>query len=224
MTSWDSPEKVAEYVGRIGTVPQRLAGEAALVEFLPPAPRRALDLGCGHGRLVQLLLDARPDLEEIVAVDVSPPMLARAEESFAGEARVSLRQWDLSESITALGDYDVIVSGFAIHHLADARKRALFGEVAGMLVPGGTFANLEVVASPTPELHDAFTRAIGRPGGDPEDQLADVQSQLTWMRAAGLEQVDCMWKWRGFALMVGTRPISLVADCESVTDERNRSR
>jgi cyclopropane fatty-acyl-phospholipid synthase-like methyltransferase len=206
MTSWDSPEKVAEYVGRIGTVPQRLAGEAALVEFLPPAPRRALDLGCGHGRLVQLLLDARPDLEEIVAVDVSPPMLARAAETFADESRVSLRQWDLRDSIAALGDYDVIVSGFAIHHLADTRKRTLFAEIANGLVAGGAFANHEVVASPTPELHDAFTTAIGRPDGDPEDALADVESQLTWMRAAGLEQVDCMWKWRGFALLVGRRP------------------
>jgi tRNA (cmo5U34)-methyltransferase len=205
MTSWDSPEKVAEYVGRIGSVPQRLAGEAALVEFLPPAPRRALDLGCGDGRLVQLLLDARPELETIVAVDVSPPMLARAESSFAGESRVVLRQWDLRDSIVALGEYDVVVSGFAIHHLTDARKRSLFAEVAQVLVPGGTFANLEVVASPTPELHEAFATAIGRLGGDPEDQLAEVESQLTWMRAAGLEQVDCMWKWRGFALMVGNR-------------------
>jgi tRNA (cmo5U34)-methyltransferase len=205
MTSWESPEKVAEYVGRIGTVPQRLAGEAALVEFLPPAPRRALDLGCGDGRLVQLLLDSRPELDEIVAVDVSAPMLARAESNFAGESRVSLRHWDLRDSIAALGEYDVVVSGFAIHHLSDARKRTLFAEVAQLLVPGGTFANLEVVASPTSELQEAFASAIGRPGGDPDDQLADVESQLTWMRAAGLEQVDCMWKWRGFALMVGNR-------------------
>jgi tRNA (cmo5U34)-methyltransferase len=204
MTSWDSPEKVAEYVGRIGTVPQRLAGEAALVEFLPPAPRRALDLGCGDGRLVRLLLDARPQLEGVVAVDASPPMLARAHENFADDPRVSLRQWDLRESLAPLGQYDLIVSGFAIHHLADARKRTLFAEVARLLVGGGTFANLEVVASATPELHAVFTTAIGRPAGDPEDQLAEVESQLTWMRAAGLEQVDCMWKWRGFALMVGT--------------------
>ena len=203
MTGWDAPEKVAEYVGRIGTVPQRLAGEAALVEFLPPAPSRALDLGCGDGRLVRLLLDARPGLDELVAVDASPPMLARATANFADEPRVMVRQWDLRESLAPLGRYDLVVSGFAIHHLADDRKRALFTEVAALLVAGGTFANLEVVASATPELHAKFMAAIGRPDGDPEDQLADVESQLGWMRAAGLEQVDCMWKWRGFALMVG---------------------
>jgi hypothetical protein len=65
------------------------------------------------------------------------------------------------------------------------------------------FANLEVVQSATPELHAAFRRAIGREADDPEDHLAPVDAQLEWMRAAGLEQVDCLWRWRGFALLVG---------------------
>jgi SAM-dependent methyltransferase len=199
-------EKVHEYVHRVGALPQRQAGEAALVEFLPPSPRRALDLGCGDGRLAAILLDARPDLDEVVAIDISPPMLARARERFAAESRVDIREWDLNDSIAPLGAFDVIVSGFAIHHLRDERKRTLLGEVAAQLSPGGTFANLEVVASATPELHAAFRAAIGRGYDDPEDKLVAVESQLEWMRAAGLVQVDCMWKWRGFALLVGDAP------------------
>ena len=88
MTSWTEPEKVAEYVGRIGRVPQRLAGEAALVELLPATPTRVLDLGCGDGRLIALVLDARPDVEEIVGVDNSPPMLDLAA-SASGPTRAS---------------------------------------------------------------------------------------------------------------------------------------
>jgi tRNA (cmo5U34)-methyltransferase len=206
VTSWSDPDKAEEYVERIATVPQRLAGETALVEFLPAAPRRALDLGCGDGRLIRVLLDSRPELEEVVGIDRSPPMLERAARHFAGDDRVTLVSHDLLEPLAGLGPFDLVTSGFAIHHLPDARKQAIFAEVVTLLRGGGTFANLEVVASPTPELQAAFEAAIGRPGGDPEDRLASVEDQLAWMRAAGLEQVDCVWKWRGFALMVGQTP------------------
>jgi tRNA (cmo5U34)-methyltransferase len=206
VTSWSDPGKAGEYVARIATVPQRLAGEAALAEFLPAAPRRALDLGCGDGRLIRLLLEARPEVEEVVGIDLSPPMLERAREHFAGDGRVTLARHDLLDPLDGLGRFDLVTSGFAIHHVPDPRKQAVFAEVVALLQPGGTFANLEVVASPTPELQAAFEAAIGRPGGDPEDRLASVEDQLTWMRAAGLEQVDCTWKWRGFALMVGHAP------------------
>ena len=206
MSSWHSHEKVDEYVGRIHTVPQRRAGEAVLAEIMPPAPRRALDLGCGDGPLTRVILDARPGITEIIAVDASPPMLERIRARFTDEPRVRVEERDLREPIAALGAFDLVVSGFAIHHLDDDRKQSLLGEIAAMLRPGGMYANLEIVASPTPELHAAFRAAIGRGGDDPEDRLVSVETQLAWMRAAGLEQVDCIWKWRGFALLVGDAP------------------
>jgi hypothetical protein len=79
----------------------------------------------------------------------------------------------------------------------------LFAEVAELLAPAGVFLNLEVVASATPQRHAEFLEAIGRTADDPEDRLAPVEDQLAWMRAAGLVNVDCLWRWRGFALLVG---------------------
>lgn len=174
-----------------------------LVETLPAAPERVLDLGCGDGRLAALILDARPSVASVLAVDVSPPMLARARDRFRDDARVSVIEHDLTHSVSGMGRFDVIVSGFAIHHLTDRRKQALYAEVAGALRPGGVFANLEVVASATPQLHATFLAAIGRTADDPEDRLAPVEVQLGWLRGAGLEQVDCLWRWRGFALLTG---------------------
>ena len=205
-TGWRDPAQVDWYVTRIERLPPRLAGEAALVDVLPPEPRRVLDLGCGDGRVAALVIDARPSVEQVVAIDSSPPMLERARERFADDGRVEVCSGDLREPLEVADHFDVVVSGFAIHHLADERKRELFGEVASSLRPGGLFANLEVVASATPELHRTFLTAIGRAADDPEDQLADVESQLTWLREAGLEQVDCLWRWRGFALLVGSKP------------------
>jgi tRNA (cmo5U34)-methyltransferase len=205
-TGWHDPDHVQEYLGRVGTLAPRLAGEAVLVEVLPAAPDRVLDLACGDGRLAALVLEARPSVRHVMAVDRSAPMLAEARARFAADPRVEVRPGDLADPLAPLGRFDLIVSGFAIHHLDHPGKQRLFAEVAVQLNPGGLFANLEVVASATPELHAEFRRAIGRAADDPEDQLAPVETQLGWMRQAGLVQVDCLWRWRGFALLVGQAP------------------
>jgi len=174
-----------------------------VAELLPASPRRALDLGCGDGRLSELVLTARPHIEAIVAVDCSPPMLALARERFVHEPRVEVVESDLNEPTTGWGSFDVILSGFAIHHLVDGRKRQLFAEAAALLEPGGVFINLEVVASASASRHSEFLAAIGRTTDDPEDRLASVEDQLAWMREAGMANVDCLWRWRGFAVLVG---------------------
>jgi tRNA (cmo5U34)-methyltransferase len=202
---WSDPEQVAWYTERIGKLEARRAGERVLLDVLPPDPRRLLDLGCGDGRLAALVLEHRPSIEEIVAIDISEPMLQLARQRFHDDPRVSISRWDLDDPVVGFGTFDAVVSGFAIHHLPHSRKRTLFGEIAEHLAPGGTFANLEVVASATPERHAEFLAAIGRTADDAEDQLATIEDQLAWMRDAGLSNVDCLWRWRGFALLVGER-------------------
>jgi len=203
---WKDQEQVDWYLDRIDHLPPRAAGEELLAELLPADPQRVLDLGCGDGRLIALVLDARPEVDEAVGLDNSDPMLDKARRRFAGDERVQFAHRDLADPLVVEGPFDVIVSGFALHHLEHVRKRSLLEEVTARLAPGGLYANLEVVASATPELHAAFLAAIGRTVDDPEDRLADVEQQLTWMCEAGLEQVDCLWRWRGFALLVGRAP------------------
>jgi SAM-dependent methyltransferase len=201
--TWSDPERADHYLSRIGGLAPRAAGEEVLVSVLPDSPRSVLDLGCGDGRLAALVLEHRPCVERLVAVDSSPVMLGYARDRFNDDHRVDVRQWNLDDPLTSLGPFDVVVAGFSIHHVEDRRKRELFSEVASQLTDNGVFANLEVVASATPELHRQFLNLIGRPDDDPEDRLAPVEAQLDWMRVAGLSQVDCLWRWRGFALLVG---------------------
>lgn len=191
-------------MGRVGRLEARRAGEVELAEVLPAYMGRVLDLGCGDGALIRVALAARPDVTEAVGLDSSEPMLCRAQANFIDDERVTFLEHDLSFPLPPLGQFDAVISGFAIHHLTHERKQELFVEIASTLRRGGVFANLEVVACATPELQREFESRIGRVGGDAEDQLAPVEQQLEWMRHAGLEQVDCYWRWRGFALLAGT--------------------
>lgn len=201
--TWHDEAKVGEYLGRIGRLEARLQGERALAEVLPAGATSVLDLGCGDGRLGAVVLATCPSITRAVAIDASPPMLAAARDRYADDDRVEVLEADLRDAVDRFGTFDVVVSGFAIHHVEHERKRSLFAEAATALAPGGLFANLEVVSMATPELEAEFHRRIDRPSGDPEDRCAPVDDQLAWMREAGLVEVDCLWRWWGFALLTG---------------------
>lgn len=204
---WTSVEHVRAYLGRADDFPHRAEGESVLLEHVPGQARRILDIGTGDGRLLAMLLADRPHMVG-VGLDFSGLMLTAARERFEGEPRIELVEHDLVEPLPDLGRFDAVVSSFCIHHLEDARKRALYQEVHDLLTPAGVFANFEHVASPSERLHRAFFEAIEEPleNEDPSDRLLDVQTQLEWLREIGFEDVDCYWKWLEMALLIGIKP------------------
>jgi tRNA (cmo5U34)-methyltransferase len=203
---WQSAEHVRDYIERADLISHRVEGEAALLEFIPAVTRKILDLGSGDGRLLALVRGAHPETEA-VAVDFSPAMLDSARKRFAGDSRVSVVDHNMDSSLPSLGSFDAVISSFAIHHLVHERKRALYQEVFAMLNPGGVFCNLEHVSSPSERLHEEFLLRIGftLETEDPSNKLLDMETQLGWLRGIGFAEVDCQWKWRELALLVGVR-------------------
>lgn len=204
---WTSPEHALDYLRRADSIPHRVEGEATLLECLPANPRRVLDLGSGGGRLLRLVRATRPKAD-FVAVDFSPTMLAELRTQFADDSRVSVVAHDLNDPLPDLGRFELVVSSFAIHHLPHERKRSLYAEVFERLTPNGVFCNLEHVASPSVELHHQFLDKLAVPPAeeDPSNKLLDFEIQLAWLREIGFIDVDCLWKWRELALLVGTKP------------------
>jgi tRNA (cmo5U34)-methyltransferase len=203
---WTSNEHVKDYLQRADLISHRGEGEAALLEFIPSATRRILDLGTGDGRLLALVQGQHPETEA-VAVDFSPAMLDAARKRFADDSRVSVAEHNMDEPLPALGRFDAVISSFAIHHLVHERKQALYAEIFELLNAGGVFCNLEHVASPTQRLHEEFLSRIGFTveTEDPSNKLLDTETQLGWLREIGFVDVDCQWKWRELALLAGRR-------------------
>jgi SAM-dependent methyltransferase len=204
---WTEADWTRRYLAERNSIPHRAEGTAALAEMLPPAPQRVLDLGTGDGYLMGVVRAARPGVSG-VACDFSDEMLDRARARFGAAAEIEVVRHDLDEPLPdAWGEFDLVVSSFAIHHLVHERVRRLYGEVFTRLAPGGRFYNLEHVASPTEALHDEFLAAIGktRETDDPSNKLSSVEDQLAWLRDAGFVHVDCLWKWRELALLAARR-------------------
>ena len=202
---WDSAEHALDYLRRADSIPHRVEGESTLLEFIPPDAKRILDLGSGGGRLLALVKAARPHAQ-FVGLDFSPTMLVALRKLFAGDSGVTIVAHNLDDPLPLLGQFDAVISSFAIHHVTHARKRALYAEIFAALAPRGVFCNLEHVASSTPHLHAEFLRAISCDEEGPSNKLLALETQLAWLREIGFADVDCHWKWRELALLGGSKP------------------
>ena len=233
---WKNPEVAKAFLNeRSVHIPDRARQLDVLlrvVSFYCPEPRRVLDLGAGDGILLATLLEAFP-MASGVAVDFSPAMLEQARGRLgkygqhAAVVEADLLSADWKKSLT--GPFNVVVSGFSIHHFPDERKRALYQEIYDLLEKGGVFLNSEHVASSTPRGEQMFDDAMSahlyqrrmEKGEDVKLEdvrrsyverldraaniLAPVEDQCLWLRDIGFRDVDCFWKYFELAIFGGVK-------------------
>ncbi|MFH1027866.1 MAG: class I SAM-dependent methyltransferase [Pseudomonadota bacterium] len=236
-SKWQTDELAAAFLqGVRGAIPAaglQLEVINHIIRSWCPRPLHIVDLGCGDGALGRFLLEHNPE-SHVTFADFSDPMLEAARKQIGGHARATIVKTDFSskawlDSIGEQSPVDVVVSGFAIHHQPDRRKRELYREVFELLCKGGVFLNLEHVASATTNVESLFDNYFidhlhrfhsaanaaknrdeiaqdfyNRPD-KAENILSPVQDQCAWLREIGFADVDCFFKVFELALFGGRK-------------------
>jgi tRNA (cmo5U34)-methyltransferase len=236
---WKSEALGKQYLDGVrGAIPfaeEQIEMMLRLVKRECPKVRSFLDLGCGDGILGRALFSRNPDVSGVF-LDFSETMIAAAMRKMKPTPYnavfitqdYSMQAW--VEAVREHSPFEVIVSGYSIHHQPDERKREIYGELFSLLSPGGLFLNLEHVASASSLIGDIFDEYFvealcqyhSRQGTDKTRQqiaddyyhrpdktaniLAPVEEQCRWLRNLGYAHVDCFFKFFELALFGGMKP------------------
>jgi SAM-dependent methyltransferase len=194
--SWDDLEQAL--------VPNRewlIAGLVDVVEAVVQEDGVVVDLACGPGTVALRLLERRPT-GSVIAVDVDPVLLTIASGTFAGDRRVRLVDADLRDRAwsTRLPEpaVDAVVTATALHWLAEPVVRRVYGELAGLIRPGGVFAHAERM--PVDDIPTLAAAMAKRPDAD-----TATLWERWWNEAAADPRLANAWRQRA-ALFDSTYP------------------
>jgi tRNA (cmo5U34)-methyltransferase len=204
--------------GQSATVdaPIALALVADAAASTTPHARHVLDVGCGAGNYTLKLLERLPNLE-VTLIDLSRPMLERAEERvrYATTGRISILQRDIREIVLPENQYDIVLAAAVLHHLRTDREwREVFNSVYRALRPGGSLWVFDLVESSIPAVERLMRRSYGGYLArlkdevyrdhvfaymEKEDSPRPLLFQLDLLRSVGFEQVEVLHKNLCFA-------------------------
>jgi tRNA (cmo5U34)-methyltransferase len=159
-----------------------------------------LDLGSGTGETLAHVLARHPGARA-VGLDENEAMLAAAR-SRLGDYNVTFVVADLGDPLPAGhlsgGQFDLITSVLAIHHLDGPGKAALFRRVFDALRFGGRFVLGDVV------IPEGEGEAIV-PLEDDYDKPSLASDQVRWLEEAGF-LVEMRWHEGDLAVITADRP------------------
>jgi SAM-dependent methyltransferase len=167
------------------------AAEAALLKDMGLGPDSlVVEFGAGTG---QLTVEVAPACSQVIAVDVSEPMLARLRAKVAdlGLGNVTIVNAGFLSYQHAGPPADFIYSRYALHHLPDFWKALALSRLRGMLRAGGVLRLWDVVYNFAPSEAQERIEAWCATGPDTadgawsrielEEHVRDEHSTFTWL-------------------------------------------
>ncbi len=206
---------------------------AAALPFDSEDTFRFLDLGAGHGALAGFLLGRFPRAQAVVLDGSAEMLQRAEENLAHDAGRIIRRHASYATSgwWEGLPPLRAVVSSRSIHNVCPVERPVLdlYREIRALLPPGGAFINLDHVGPGVPHLVPRFRQIaldrqlrqrgaeLGRPVTVDELQAERSPQQphrahapnlplnehLRWLREAGFDLVECVWKDLNTTVMAG---------------------
>jgi ubiquinone/menaquinone biosynthesis C-methylase UbiE len=203
--------------------------DAVLAEASITRDQSVIDLGCGTGLLA---LAAAPAASQVLAVDISAPMLRRLAEHAAERdlTNVELVHGDMRRLPLADQSADVVISCYAFHHLVDDGKELAAAEVFRVLRPGGRLVVADMMFQLSIRARDRRiilqkVRLMLRRGVPGVVRLVKNAARIVggrWEHPASTMWWETMLARRGFVL-VGCRELANEAGIAFATKPHRRA-
>jgi len=236
MTYWERKDKLFKYIEGVRQffplAQEQLETVSRIIDKFNPYIINFLDLGCGDGFIGKFIYDMYPNSDGVF-LDISNEMIQKAKQRDLKETTEFIVQdfggdnW--ISGIKSRTDFDLIISGFSIHHIENDKKKRLYTDIYRLLKPNGIFLNLEHVSSPTDTLEELFSELFDDsmmeyqnhieepktieqikeiyhdPNHKKLNKLETVERQCEWLKEIGFLEVDCYMKIFELALFGGVK-------------------
>lgn len=139
---------------------QKRAAETlfGMLDRLPPAPKKIIEIGCGTGFLTKKLFAKFPEASFTVC-DLSEKMIERCKsENSSFHGNVEYRVCDALEILSGQVTYDLAVSALAFQWLEESFS-SVIAKIYERLVPGGVLAFSTLTSNTFGKLKEAFKAA-----------------------------------------------------------------
>ncbi len=186
----------------------------SFIPFARSAKLKVLDLGIGTGSISHVLLKNYPN-SHVDGIDISGKMIGVCQKRLGKFGkRLRLFCGDI-EKTNYDSRYDVVTAGLTIHHLTDRAKERFFRKIQRLIRHNGVFIIRDLIKTRSSKINKLYNKLwsdFERSNGlDPKkiskegkqnDIPSTVEDHLLWLKKAGFKDVDCVWKYNNFAIIV----------------------
>lgn len=175
-----------------------------LIPFSKDAKANILDLGIGTGTTAADFLERYPAVK-LTGVDASSKMIEHSRHKLEQfKSRAELVQCNFKD-FQPTGQFDLVYSILAVHHVPDEDKETLFRRIRAILKSGSAFIIIDLVNGASDELTKRYqTLTFGRAHKE-EGSALSLLDYVDWLRKAGFQTIDVAWKQYSLACIIALK-------------------